>query len=290
MAEPVIVVKNLYYRYPHSNNYVLNDINFSVQKGEFLAISGENGAGKSTLSLILSGIIPQTQSGKMQGNVWIENLNTKEHELSVLSQKVGIVLEDPETQLFTTRVFSEVAFGAENLEIPREEIIERVNWALKAVTLEGYEQRPPTMLSGGQKQRVAIAATLAMHPDILVLDEPTSQLDPIGTLEVFEVIKNLKENYGMTIIMVSHNSEEIALYADHVLVLNEGSVLAYGTPKEIFANSKVTSKAWLTIPQVSELYLKLKLSGFDMGEFPILKDQGVLMLKERLKRKVINCE
>lgn len=196
--------------------------------------------------------------------------------------KIGIVLEDPETQLFTTKVFNEVAFGAENLGLPREEIIKRAKWALKVVRLEGYEERHPTMLSGGQKQRVAIASALTMRPDIMVLDEPTSQLDPIGTIEVFEVVKELKQKYGMTIIMVTHKSEEIAAFADNVLVINQGELLTFGTPKEVFSNKEVIKKAWITIPQVSSLYLDLLDKGLQLEEFPILPEEGVRLVKQKI--------
>ncbi len=282
MRDEVIRVEHLYYRYPRADKYVLQDINFTVEKGEFLAVTGENGAGKTTLSLLLSGIIPQSQDGKMQGDVFVKGMNTREHSLSTLSQNIGIVLEDPETQLFTTSVFDEVAFGAENLNIPRDEIIDRANWALGVVTLRGYDDRPPTMLSGGQKQRVAIASALAMRPDILILDEPTSQLDPMGTVEVFQVVKDLKEKYGMTIVMVTHKSEEIAYFADKLLVLNEGKVLACGTPREIFADREVTRKAWITIPQVSELGMKLEETGHSLEGFPITIEECTEELEQLL--------
>ena len=279
---PAIQVKNLYYRYPRGKRYVLEDISFSVQKGEFLAVTGENGSGKTTLSLALSGIIPQSQGGRLQGDVLINSLNTKEQSLSTLSQNIGIVLEDPETQLFATKVFNEVAFGAENLCIERDEIIERVKWALEVVTLTGYEDRSPTMLSGGQKQRVAIAAALAMNPDILILDEPTSQLDPLGTVEVFQVVKDLKEKYGITIVMITHKSEEIACFADKMMVLSAGRQIAYGTPKEIFANRDVTKKAWITIPQVSELSLALQQKGVGVSGFPITLEESQNQLEKVL--------
>lgn len=277
--ENVIQVEHLYYRYPRGNSYVLEDINFSVHKGEFIAVAGENGAGKTTLSLILSGIIPQGQGGKLRGDVFVNGMNTKEKPLSTLAQNIGIVLDDPESQLFTTRVFSEVAFGAENLGIPRSEIIERVKWALEVVTLTGYEDRPPTMLSGGQKQRVAIAAALAMRPDILVLDEPTSQLDPVGTVEVFNVVKALKEKYGMTIVMVTHKNEQVAYFADKLLVLNKGKLMAYDTPKKIFSDRELTSEAWITIPQISEVALKMGEKGCPLGCFPITLEEGITAIQ-----------
>ncbi|MEL7610152.1 MAG: ATP-binding cassette domain-containing protein [Bacillota bacterium] len=288
-SETILEVKDLYYRYPRTDRYVLEEIDLTIKKGEFLVITGENGAGKTTLSLLLTGIIPQAQGGKMFGDVMVCGLNTKEHPLSILSQRIGIVLEDPETQLFTTNVYDEVVFGAENLEMPKEEIIERANWALKTVGMIGYEDRHPTMLSGGQKQRVAIAAALTMKPDILILDEPTSQLDPIGTHEVFEVVRDLKELYGITIIMVTHQSEETAYFADKVLVLSEGKVLAYGTPKQIYSNREITEKAWLAVPQVSELHLELQKAGLPLGEFPIVMEDGVRQIKKSFLDRGVEC-
>lgn len=286
--EHVIEVKGLYYRYPRGKEYVLRDINFTVDKGEFLAVTGENGAGKTTLSLILSGIIPNSQGGKMLGEVWVNGMNTQKHKLSELSQNIGIVLEDPETQLFTTKVINEVCFGAENLKMDPEEIKERAKWAMDVVTMTGYDERPPTMLSGGQKQRVAIAAALTMGPSIMVLDEPTSQLDPVGTGEVFQVIQMLKEQYGMTIVMITHNSEEIARFADRVLVLHRGEVLATGTPREIFANTEVLEKAWITAPQSSMLATAMAEEGIPLLEqLPITLDEGIEYLNRNFSKVVV---
>ena len=178
----------------------------------------------------------------------MEGQDTVEISTAALAQKVGIVLEDPETQLFTTSVANEVAFGAENLNIPVEEIRKRIDWALKVVRLEGFNDRPPTALSGGQKQRLAIAAALAMKPDIMVLDEPTSQLDPLGTEEVFEVIQELKEEYGMTIVMVSHKVEEIIRFADKVCVLHNGKILAYDRPEIIFKDQRLFEEVQINTP------------------------------------------
>ena len=286
--EHVIEVKGLYYRYPRGKEYVLRDINFTVDKGEFLAVTGENGAGKTTLSLILAGIIPNSQGGKMLGDVIVNGLNTKEHKLSELSQNVGVVLEDPESQLFTTKVINEICFGAENLKMDPEKIKERAKWAMEVVTLTGYDDRRPTMLSGGQKQRVAIAAALTMGPDIMVLDEPTSQLDPVGTGEVFQVIQMLKETYGMTIVMITHNSEEIARFADRVLVLNKGEVLAQGTPREIFGDIETLKKAWVSAPQSSMVSLTMAAEGEAMTEeLPITLDEGIEYLNKHFAKVVV---
>ncbi len=286
--EHVIEVKGLYYRYPRGKEYVLRDINFTVDKGEFLAVTGENGAGKTTLSLLLAGIIPNSQGGKMLGDVIVNGLNTKEHKLSELSQNVGVVLEDPETQLFTTKVINEVCFGAENLKMDPAKIKERAKWAMDVVTMTGYDDRPPTMLSGGQKQRVAIAAALTMGPDILVLDEPTSQLDPVGTGEVFRVIQMLKDYYGMTIVMITHNSEEIARFADRVLVLNKGEVLAQGTPREIFGDIETLKKAWVSAPQSSMVAMTMAAQGEEMTEeLPITLDEGIEYLNKHFAKVVV---
>lgn len=196
-----------------------------------------------------------------------------------LPKKIGIVLEDPETQLFTTSVLNEVAFGAENIEMDPDLILETAKWALDVVTLSGYEKRHPTMLSGGQKQRVAIASAIMMRPEVLVLDEPTSQLDPIGTIEVFETVHRLKDEYNMTIVTATHQSEAIARFADRVIVLHQGAILADGTPAEVFSNKDVVEKAFLTVPQVSGLFVALQDRGVKLGSFPTLLEDGIGMLQ-----------
>ena len=262
MDEIILDVFDASFRYPNAPAYSLKHINFQVRKGEFLVIMGENGAGKTTLCKMLSGIIPHSQEGVYFGDVTICGLNSKEHTLPELCQHIGIVLD-------------EVAFGAENLEIPTDEIQRNADWALQVVRMAGYEEKDPTRLSGGQKQRVAIASALTMQPEILILDEPTSQLDPIGTIEVFQVVRELKEKYNMTIIMVTHKSEEIAQFADRVLVLHEGEVLAMDTPQRIFRNKEIVDKAWLAVPQVSMVAVELEQSGIPLDAFPVRLEEGV---------------
>ena len=275
MDEIILDVFDASFRYPDAPAYSLKHINFQVRKGEFLVIMGENGAGKTTLCKMLSGIIPHSQEGVYFGDVTICGLNSKEHTLPELCQHIGIVLDDPESQIFTTEVLDEVAFSAENLEIPTDEIQRNADWALQVVRMAGYEEKDPTRLSGGQKQRVAIASALTMQPEILILDEPTSQLDPIGTIEVFQVVRELKEKYNMTIIMVTHKSEEIAQFADRVLVLHEGEVLAMDTPQRIFRNKEIVDKAWLAVPQVSMVAVELEQSGIPLDAFPVRLEEGV---------------
>jgi energy-coupling factor transport system ATP-binding protein len=270
MTNKAIELIDVSYRYPRTKRTVIKKLNLSVQKGELLAVMGENGAGKSTLCQILNGIIPHSAGGKMKGQVLIEGINTQESSVGQLSTRVGIVLEDPETQLFTTSVLNEVSFGPENLLMPVEEILERARRVLKLVRLDGFEDRPPTDLSGGQKQRLAIAAGLVMEPSILVLDESTSQIDPLGVVEVLSLIQKLNKELNMTIVMATDKSEEVARIADHILVLDEGREVAYGAPREIFADTGFFKRFMIRSPQVSQLGSILEEKGHPLPTFPIV--------------------
>lgn len=253
---------------------MITHLNLTIYEGEFVAIMGENGAGKSTVCQMTNGIIPNSIGGRLAGKVMVHGLDTQEAGISVLATKVGIVLEDPETQLFASSVLSEVAFGPENLCISPEEIQKRVAWALETVRLKGFEDRLPTSLSGGQKQRLAIAANIAMRPDILVLDEATSQLDPVGVEEVLSVARELNQKYGMTVIMATDASEMIARHMDRVVVLNEGRLVADGTPHEIFANLDLFKKIMIRSPQVSQLAARMQEHEKPFVSFPITVDEA----------------
>ena len=244
---------DVWYRYPRTKEWVLKGLNFTVRPGEFIAVIGENGAGKTTLCKCMNGIIPHTERGRLKGTVVCSGLDTRTAYTSELALHVGIVLEDPDTQLFTTTVLNEIAFGPENLLQDPDKIRKTAAWALQVVRLKGYEDRPPTALSGGQKQRVAIASVLSMRPEIIVLDEPTSQLDPLGTEEVFEVIHELRSTYGMTIVMASHKMEEIIRFTDKVLVLHHGEVLAFDTPEKVFTDEALFREVQVDIPSFMEL-------------------------------------
>ncbi len=251
--ELAIEIRGLTYAYPTSEQPVLKDINLKVCKGEFISIMGPTGAGKSTLCLTLNGIIPQSLSGKIEGSVVVDGMNTLSYGVHVLTNKVGIIFQEPESQLFSMNVEEEISFGPENLGVSPDEIRKRVDWALGVVRMEQYRQRSPFRLSGGQKQRVAIAAALSMMPSILVLDEPTSGLDPIGKMEVFSVVHDLKRMRNMTVVMVEHESEEIARFSDKVVVMNEGKIVLEGTPREVFAQTQTMMDVGLSVPQVCEL-------------------------------------
>jgi energy-coupling factor transporter ATPase len=264
-----ICLENVSYKYPDAQVDALQDLSISIGKQQFVVLMGANGAGKTTFCQLLNGIIPHSLGGSMVGSVKVAGLETTTYKIAELSQKVGMVLQDPETQLFTGSVKSEVAFGAENLGVPKQEIWERLQWALPVVRLGEFMDRTPAALSGGQKQRLAIASVIAMRPEILVLDEPTSQLDPVGSYEVFSVVKELNQVYGMTIIMATHHSEEIAEFADRIVVFEEGRIVADDTPHKIFSQQQLLQRTWIRAPQVSVLANYLQDKNVKLPFFPI---------------------
>jgi energy-coupling factor transport system ATP-binding protein len=252
-----INISNLSFTYP-DGTLALKNINLAIRKAEYVVIMGQNGAGKTTLSLFLNGTLPNITGGTVEGSVTLAGLSTFERPVYEMAQKVGVVLQDPEAQLICSDVKSEVAFAAENLGLPREEIEKRIQWALKTVRLEGMEERSPQQLSGGQKQRLAIAANLVMQPEVIVLDEPTSQLDPIGTTEVFSVLKELNEKHGMTVVMAEHKSEAAAEFAGRIVLLNNGTIVADGDPHEVFGNVDLLTTVYVKVPDVTMLAWKMK--------------------------------
>lgn len=231
-----IEVKGLKYKYPHTSKLVLDGIDFEADKGQFIGIIGENQAGKSTLCQAFAGLVPTMFRGAYGGKVIIDGVEASKVPIAVLCQKVGLVFQNPFNQLSGAKdtVFEEIAFGLQNLGIPRDEIGKRVDKALKLLDIIKYKDRNPFDLSGGQIQRVAIASILAMEPEVLVLDEPTSQLDPQGSEDVFLVVEKLAKT-GITIIMVEQKMEKLAAYCDKILLLHRGSQVAYDVPERIFS-------------------------------------------------------
>lgn len=254
----IVEVKDLAYAYPlytqdDEIEWVLQGVNFDVEEGEFVSIMGPTGVGKTTLCLALNGIVPHSTGGRIRGDVFVDGLNTKRHPVVELARRVGVVFQEPETQLFNMSVEAEVAFGLESLGLSRAEMQERIEWALSIVDMSEFRSRSPFRLSGGQKQRVAIASILAMMPKILVLDEPTASLDPLGKSEVFSIVRELRQQRGMTIIMVEQESEKIAEFSDRVIVLYEGVVEMVDTPLNVFTQVDRMNRLGLAVPQVSEL-------------------------------------
>lgn len=260
---PDILVQNLSYAYPSLREaddpvQVLNGVTFQVERGEFVALLGRVGAGKTTLCMALNGLTPHATGGVFRGDVTVLGLNTKRHSVPDLARSVGLVFQDPESQIVQMRVEDEVAFGCENLGISPAEIEERVTWALNAVGLTEYRDRSSLLLSGGEKQRVAIASFLAMRPQVLVLDEPTASLDPAGKSAVFKVLAELRDRHEMTIVMATQELERIARFADRVLVLHQGRIGMGGPPQEVFQQVARLQEWGIGAPQMAELGHLLK--------------------------------
>ncbi len=236
----IIELKNLTYNYPLSEEPALKNINLTVSEGEFIALVGPNGAGKSSLCYTISGFIPHFFRGVLSGEVQVAGLQTQESNLSEWVLNVGLAFQNPFNQISGSKftVFEELAFGLENIGIPRQEMIQRIEHAMQLTGISNLAKRSPYSLSGGQQQRVALTSILVMRPKILVLDEPTSQMDPIGTREVFQVIKTMSAE-GMTIVMAEHKIEWVAQFADRVIALYDGEIIAQGSPRQVFTSPKL---------------------------------------------------
>ena len=282
MAE--ITVNSLYWKYATSEGWVLDDVSFQVEQGEFLAITGPTGAGKTTLCLALTGIIPHGYNGAWQGIVTVGTLDTRRHAAATIARHVGIVFQDPESQFLTMSVRDEIAFGLENLVVPRDEITRRIEEATKIVRIDDCVDRAPYELSGGQKQRVAIAAALAMQPKVLILDEPTGQLDPVGKMEVFSVLEELRRTKSITIVLVEHLTEEIVKHADRMMLLYNGKIERLEKTSEFFDDVDFVAKKGVPIPQVTELAHIQRSEGFNFPHLPLTLDESVDVYTRLLDR------
>lgn len=244
--------------------YALKDVNFEIQNGQFIGLIGHTGSGKSTLIQHLNGLIKAT-SGQLYYNG--ENIYSQGYNMRELRSKVGLVFQYPEHQLFEVDVFSDVCFGPKNQGLPKEEMERRAKKALEAVGLdESFYTQSPFELSGGQKRRVAIAGVLAMEPEVLILDEPTAGLDPKGRDEILDQIAALHKEKGITIILVSHSMEDIARYADRLLVMNHGVKVFDGTPREVFKHYKELETMGLAAPQITYIVQDLRKHGVDIDD------------------------
>jgi len=274
-------LENVNYKYPLEDKKALKNINVEIKKGEFWAVIGKNGSGKTTFCNMLRRFVPDFYKGELTGKITLEDKELKDYSQKELVQKIGFVFQNPFTQISGVKdtVFEEIAYGLENLGLDKEEIISRVEKILKLLEIEKLRDRNPYDLSGGQKQRVALASIIAMDPDILVIDEPTSQLDPKGTEDIFKII-NLMANEGKTIILVEHKLELIAEYAENILVLDEGEIILSGKAEEVL-NNKILLEKEIGMTQYSMLAYELEKSGkVDLEEIPITKEKIVELLKK----------
>ncbi len=280
----VIETKALAYAYPGANKPSLKDISLSIEKGEFVMLTGPSGCGKTTLCRCLNGLIPHFYGGEMKGELTVAGLRVSEHPINELAKRVGLVFQNPENQLFALSVEKDVAFGLENMGMPRDDIQKRVDWALQMAGIEDLRERAPHELSGGQQQRVAIAGVLAMQPEIMIFDEPTSFLDPLGAQKIFEVINDLNKKLAITVILVEHRLDLASKYADHVIVIDEGKVVLDGEPREIF-NSETAWLLGVGVPKVVRLWHLLKENGMSLNGVPVNSEEATSFLLEVLKRR-----
>lgn len=253
----MIEIKNLVYEYPATDGktkQAIKGINMKIMPGEFVVILGHNGSGKSTLAKHLNAIFTPTS-----GDVLINGMNTKdENKLWDIRKTAGMVFQNPDNQIVATVVEEDVAFGPENIGLPKEEIRHRVDTALKSVDMTEYKKKSPANLSGGQKQRVAIAGIIAMKPECIILDEPTAMLDPIGRKEVMDTVTYLNKKDSITLVHITHYMEE-AVNADRIIVMDEGEIVMEGEPRKIFQKVEELKKIGLDVPPMTELAYKIHL-------------------------------
>jgi len=278
-----IELNDVSFSYRGSKTLALKHVSLSIEPGEFVGIIGPTGAGKSTLCWAIVGVVPQILSGKLTGEVTIKGLPANRTSVAKIAQIVGLVQQDAEAQLLMTDIEKEIAFPLENLSLPREEIERRLNYVLDLVNLRSDRLRHPFYLSGGQKQRVAVAASLAMEPEVLILDEATSELDPLGAEEVHNLAGSLKAE-GKTILMVEHNIDELAKHADRIIVMDRGEKVKDGPTREVLSEVEFLVSLGIYPPQVTQVAHQLISMGysdpFEGKQLPITLDEGVASIKK----------
>ncbi|EAD9169050.1 energy-coupling factor ABC transporter ATP-binding protein [Listeria monocytogenes] len=259
MAESFVRLEHVFYKYEDTEKYAVKDVSISAQKGEWVALVGHNGSGKSTIAKLLNGLLfPE------DGLIKIGHFVLSEKNIWDIRRQVGMVFQNPDNQFVGATVQDDVAFGLENHGVPHDTMVERVESALNEVGMQSYALHEPARLSGGQKQRVAIAGVLALQPDVIILDEATSMLDPRGRAEVMETIRIMREQEDITVISITHDLDEV-LFADRVIVMNNGEVHSEGAPQEIFEQADAMREIGLGVPFIIELQEKLVAGGFETG-------------------------
>lgn len=280
-----IVIKNLTYRYPTAEKDVLKNISLTVKKGELCAIVGANGSGKTTLCNAIRGFVPHFYKGDISGEVIVNGKNLQEENIGDIALHVGFVFQNPFTQIsgIASTVYEELAYGLENMGVEPEEIERRIERIMKLTKIENFRDRDPYQLSGGQQQRVALAAILVMEQDVLVIDEPTSQLDPQSTDDVFEIIKLMK-SMGKTIVLVEHKMEQVAEYADRVVILDKGEIVMEGAPREVFAAPKC-AEYHTRLPQCTNIVRSLEKEGITFDTIPVTVEETVEMIAKIMEKQ-----
>lgn len=279
----IIEVGDLHYSYPNAETPALRGVDLTIEKGEFVLLTGPSGCGKTTFCRCLNGLIPHFYGGDLRGDVSVAGINVRDNPTHRLAEHIGLIFQNPDNQIFALTVEKDVAFGLENQGVEKVRMMEEINWALDTAGISQLRDRATHELSGGQKQRLAIASILAMRPQILVLDEPTSFLDPLGAERIFRVLETLNREHALTILLIEHRLDLAAKHVDRVVIFEEGRVANNGPPEEIFTLEE-TRLAGIGIPKIVELSKRLKSRGLHIEKTPLSPDGLVEQLEGRLQK------
>lgn len=279
---PIIAVENYTWRYLNTQRPALEQISLEIEEGEFIGIIGPNGSGKTTLALSMDGLIPGQYHGVKSGEVRVLGKEVEEYESGELQQIIGMVFSDPESQFTAMTVEDELVFGMENLGMTIPEIRERLEWVIELTALGHLLEKPPYEISGGQKQRVALAAVLAMQPRIMILDEPTSMLDPLSRVRVFDVLARLRQEGGRTIIAIEHSLENLAPLTDRMILLHNAGVVLEDETEAFFHQAGLLLEKGVFPPEVTEFFYLLTQEGQYSGRLPLMLDEAADKLRQLL--------
>jgi len=279
----IIEVKDLGFKYAGTDFYAIRGVNLEIDEGEFVVLAGKSGCGKTTLLRCLNGLIPHFYEGEFEGRVLIDGIDTRECPPHILSQKAGMVFQNPDNQLFALSVEADIAFPLENLGLPREEIRDRVEWALKLLGIEELRKRSPFELSAGQKQKVAIASVLAMKPKILLLDEPTSSLDPVSAKNLIDAIIDLNRRHGLTILISEHRLTHLIPHADKLAIMDGGRIIYFDDPRRILKEDVLMYG--VSIPRVVEVAREMRRVGgcIPFKDIPLSVEEFISGLRGALR-------
>ena len=275
----MIKIRDLTFYYGDASRPALQDVNLDIEDGEFVLVTGPSGCGKTSLCRCLNGLIPHFYGGEIAGGLEVQGLDVMRHTTRELATRVGMVFQDPENQLVSMDVQREVAFGLENLAFPRDVMAKRVEESLDTLEISGLRHRQVHELSGGEKQKVVISSVLALHPDILVLDEPTSELDPKGAEDVLSIVRRLNDELGITVILVEHRLDRVVHLVDRMIVMDKGKIIADGNPRAVLSNGDITSIG-AGVPPIVRIVQRLRDNGVNVDNIPLTVKEGRAMLKD----------
>ena len=275
----MIKIRDLTFYYGDASRPALQDVNLDIEDGEFVLVTGPSGCGKTSLCRCLNGLIPHFYGGEIAGGLEVQGLDVMRHTTRELATRVGMVFQDPENQLVSMDVQREVAFGLENLAFPRDVMAKRVEESLDTLEISGLRHRQVHELSGGEKQKVVISSVLALHPDVLVLDEPTSELDPKGAEDVLSIVRRLNDELGITVILVEHRLDRVVHLVDRMIVMDKGKIIADGNPRAVLSNGDITSIG-AGVPPIVRIVQRLRDNGVNVDNIPLTVKEGRAMLKD----------